>query len=227
MLRFITFIRPLRYHIPAALIILLQLLSSFSLPPLPPKEMQTTPQGDSVQIFVVSNGVHTDLVLPAQAVAKNWKIMLPDEEFKVSGNRGLFVAFGWGNKDFYINTPSWSDLKLSTAVSAAFGLGSSAMHVRYLVSRPVISDKCVPLNLSMQQYKQLVNYVEQSFCLNGNCAVKIDHPGYGANDLFFEARGKYSLFRTCNVWTNNALRAAGIRKALWTPTADGLIRALR
>ena len=27
-----------------------------------------------------------------------------------------------------------------------------------------------------------------------------------ANDAFYEAKGRYSLFFTCNTWTNNALK---------------------
>jgi hypothetical protein len=39
-----------------------------------------------------------------------------------------YLAFGWGDKGFYLNTPEWADLKVSTALNAAFGLSSSAIH---------------------------------------------------------------------------------------------------
>lgn len=41
--------------------------------------------------------------------------------------------------------------------------------------------------------------------------------GYGASDVFYEARGCYSAFCTCNTWTGSTLRSAGIRMASWTP----------
>jgi hypothetical protein len=33
-----------------------------------------------------------------------------------------YVSFGWGDKGFYLDTPSWAELQPSTAFVAAFGL---------------------------------------------------------------------------------------------------------
>lgn len=212
--------------IPFMLMLLLFLLSAFTSPgPLTAK--QENSGRDSIEIFVVSNGVHTDLVLPLHNAQKDWRSLLPEELFNVQGKNYTTIAFGWGNKDFYISTPAWADLTVSTAVKAGLGLGSSAMHVRYLRKNPNVSENCVSLNISKEQYLALVRFVEQSFCLEQNCAKKIDHPGYGDHDLFFEAQGRYTLFRTCNVWTNNALKKAGIKTPVWMPFADGLMHALR
>jgi uncharacterized protein (TIGR02117 family) len=203
---------------------LLFLLVSFTALSSADQEIKNT---EGIEVFVVSNGVHTDLVLPVKNDQKDWRGLFSEELFKVENQSYSSIAFGWGNKDFYINTPTWGDLTVSTAVKAGLGLGSSAMHVRYMRSDPKTSDKCVSLHMTRTQYAALVKYIEQSFCLNGNCAIKIDHPGYGDHDLFFEAQGKYTLFRTCNVWTNNALKKAGIKTAIWTPFADGLIKSLQ
>lgn len=42
-----------------------------------------------------------------------------------------YIAFGWGDKGFYLDTPTWADLKFSTAFKAAFWMGQSAMHTTY------------------------------------------------------------------------------------------------
>jgi uncharacterized protein (TIGR02117 family) len=215
--------RRLLQAIPFLLILLLLGLTSFTRTPESKQEISR----EGIQIFVVSNGVHTDLVLPVANDQKDWRLLLPEELFNVKGKNFSSVAFGWGNKDFYINTPTWSHLSISTAIKAGLGLGNSAMHVKYMRSSPNPSEQCVAINLSKAQYSALVKYVERSFCLQRNCAVKIDHPGYGDHDLFFDARGTYTLFRTCNVWTNNALKNAGLKTAAWTPFADGLIHSLR
>jgi len=40
--------------------------------------------------------------------------------------------------------------------------------------------------------------------------------------IFFEAAGTYSLFNTCNNWTSQALKQAGIGTHLWTPFTWGV-----
>lgn len=49
---------------------------------------------------------------------------------------------------------------------------------------------------------------------------------YGANDAFFEARGHYSLFETCNEWTRRGLAAAGVRVPVWAPFDKALFYQL-
>ncbi|MFM7331368.1 MAG: DUF2459 domain-containing protein, partial [Brachymonas sp.] len=43
---------------------------------------------------------------------------------------------GWGDRNFFLNTPTWDDLTLSTALNATFGLGSAALHINYYKEVP-------------------------------------------------------------------------------------------
>jgi len=205
----------------------LYLICGFTLPGIPTDFQTNDKRSDSVSIYVLSNGVHTDIALPSQHLVKNWQSVFCKDSFSAKEPAYSYIAFGWGEKDFYLNTPEWSDLRISTAVKAAFGLGSSAMHVRYLKAPARPSDKTIKLNVTIEQYKKLVQYIEQSFCLSNDCVIKINHPGYGHHDLFYEARGNYSLLKTCNVWTNKALQFCGIKTGFWTPFAQGLMRSIQ
>ena len=42
--------------------------------------------------------------------------------------------------------------------------------------------------------------------------------------VFYEAKGSYSLFYTCNSWANQALKAANQKAALHTLTDTGIFR---
>ncbi len=201
-------------------------LCAFTLPNIQINKQESTAKTDSVCIFVISNGVHTDIAVPGENKIKNWLITFPKDSFNLKDSSSNYLAFGWGDKGFYLNTHEWSDLKASTAFKAAFGLGGSAMHIRYLNPPKKLSDKKIALTISSEQYKKLVTYIEQSFCLTNGCVTKINHAGYGDSDLFYEAEGKYNLIKTCNVWTNKALKFSGIKTGLWTPFADGLMRSL-
>ncbi len=72
------------------------------------KNFRETPEG--IKIYVVTNGVHTDLVIPSDRGKISWQ-----EFFNGSGLFQKFpgmkyIAFGWGNRLFYLNTPEWKDL---------------------------------------------------------------------------------------------------------------------
>lgn len=182
---------------------------------------------NGIKLFVVSNGAHTDLVLPAKTPFKDWTSNFPKDSFDVKDPSYSHIAFGWGDKGFYLNTPNWSDLKFSTAFNAAFGLSETAMHVRYLKQRKKMDKNCVELSVDSSSYKQLITYIENSFQKRDETFLKISHPGYGHFDRFFEAKGTYSLLYTCNVWANFALKEIKVRTALWSPLSGGLMQSLR
>src|SRR5688572_7884011 len=75
------------------------------------------PDDDCVRIFVRSNDVHTDLVLPVvcEELDIDWRRSFPLSDFWGNVNDPRYVALGWGNRDFYLNTPTWAQFRLSTA----------------------------------------------------------------------------------------------------------------
>ncbi|HAQ20166.1 MAG TPA: TIGR02117 family protein [Prolixibacteraceae bacterium] len=176
-----------------------------------------------VVIFVRTNGVHTDLVLPIRYDSVDWS-----KKVKFSntiGNDSVmnFVAFGWGDKGFYLNTPNWSDLKFSTAFTAAFGFGEPAMHVTYY--KDVFETKnSIRIEINKRQYFELVKYIQKSF----NKTEKGEFINiktimvYDRNDAFYEGTGSFSLFNTCNTWTNKGLKICEQRACLWTPFDKGI-----
>jgi hypothetical protein len=69
-----------------------------------------------------------------------------------------------------------------------------------------------------------VDYISNSFQSDSGEFLKIETDAvYGKNDAFYEAKGSYSLFHTCNTWTNNALKSANQKAALWTATDKGIL----
>src|SRR6185436_1030188 len=86
---------------------------------------------DAVEVFVLSNGVHTDIVVPVRNEIRNWSTFIDPMATKRSDSLAEMVAFGWGDKGFYLETPTWAELKFSTAFKAMFFLSTSAMHVTF------------------------------------------------------------------------------------------------
>ena len=84
---------------------------------------------DGVTIFVRTNDVHTWLMVPTVAAGIDWRPLAPARDLADPARAGDYLAFGWGSRAFYLNTPTWHDLTLRTATGALFGNGPALMHV--------------------------------------------------------------------------------------------------
>lgn len=177
-------------------------------------------QGD-IPIYINSNGVHTDVVVPVKNDIKDWTQDILFTHTKAKDTVASYLAFGWGDKGFYLNTPEWSDLKASTAFKAAFWLGTSAMHTKFYKSVKE-DDSCKKMMVTREDYARLVKYLENSFDIKDGHVQWIENAHYDTADAFYEAQRTYSLFYTCNTWANNALKAANQKAALWTPYEGGI-----
>lgn len=189
-----------------------------------PTNSNYEPASDGVDLYIKSNPAHVDIVVPIKAGDHNWAEFIPMDAFEAGTADYQYIAFGWGDKGFYLHTPTWADLKASTAVKAVFLPSESAMHVTLYDDVPVEGELCKKLPITDEAYAQLAAFLKSGFALDaaGN-SQPIDAIGYGGiTDRFFEGAGSYSALKTCNVWTNTALKKAGVTTAVWAPFKEGI-----
>lgn len=182
-------------------------------------------QKKEIPIYIYTNGVHTDIVMPVKNDLHDWSLKIPFANTASKKTDYNYIGIGWGDKGFYLDTPTWADLKFSTAVKAAFWMSDSAMHCTYYKTMKEGED-CKMIMISRGQYESLVKYVEDKFDRdqNGNFILIPTNAVYSDNDAFYDAKGTYSFLYTCNTWSNNALKAAGQKAALWTPSDFGIFQ---
>ncbi|MFY1047159.1 TIGR02117 family protein [Chryseobacterium sp. GP-SGM7] len=176
-----------------------------------------------IPIYIYTNGVHTDIVMPVKNDLQDWSAKIPFANTKSKKTDYQYIGIGWGDKGFYLDTPTWADLKFSTAFNAAFWLSDSAMHCSYY-RKMTVADDCKMMMISRNQYKDLVKFVDDKFDkdADGNYILIPTDAVYSDNDAFYDAKGKYSFLNTCNTWANDALKSAGQKAALWTPSDYGI-----
>lgn len=177
-----------------------------------------------INIYVKSNGVHTDIVLPIKNKVYDWSNKI-EQKFTIQPDTTMqYIATGWGDKGFYLNTPTWADLTAKTAFNAAFGLSTTAMHTTFYKEINE-SDNCIKISLTKEEYLQLCDYVNNSFQTNtlGEFLPLKTNANYGLHDCFYEANGTYSVFKSCNTWTNKALKTANQKACFWTITDKGIL----
>jgi uncharacterized protein (TIGR02117 family) len=176
-----------------------------------------TPARQGITIHVYSNGVHSGIVMPIAGPLHDWRSRFPARDLRDPARVGRWVLVGWGQRDFYLNTPNWRDVSIPTVLRAGVGSDRTLIHVDHL-RRLWNGPDLRPIRLSPAQYRALAASIEADF------APGPALPGYGANDAFYPARGHYSAIGTCNEWTGRKLRAIGVRIGIWTPFAWSVMR---
>lgn len=166
-------------------------------------------------IYLSTNGVHLDIVLPKNAIEDD---LLSGLKHTTSDR---YLSFGWGDENFYLNTPTWGDLTIRNAFNAVFLNSTSLIHVtRYQNKR---SD-WVEVKVDDKELQKLNNYILNTFKLNkDNQKIWLKNQGYTAVDDFYKAKGSYSFYKTCNSWVNTGFKQSGLKSCVWTPFDFGLL----
>ncbi|NJC04454.1 uncharacterized protein (TIGR02117 family) [Sphingomonas kaistensis] len=172
--------------------------------------------GDGTTIYLRSNGIHVDIVMPARKQGLDWSEVVPPSDVADPPLPVRWYGFGAGERRVYLETPAWSDLSARTLWAALTG-GERVLHVDQ-TAEPGIELRAI--RLRPEEYRRLWAAIRADF--DGR-PRRIDHPGYGPDDAFYEGRGRASAIHTCNQWVADKLRLAGVRTSLWSPFPAGLL----
>jgi uncharacterized protein (TIGR02117 family) len=173
---------------------------------------------DDPAIFVCATFAHTDIVAPIHDDATDWRGAFFDVASDVPDS--AYLAIGWGDLGFYRDTPRWSDLRFSTALTALAGLGPTALRV-FAVKAPTNAGGCIKIIVDRAGRQALARFILATAENDGADRPRlIDSPRAG--EAFYAAKGRYSPWRTCNVWASEALAKAGAPIALWAPFSFGV-----
>ncbi|MDB5800074.1 MAG: hypothetical protein JWL63_1013 [Rhodocyclales bacterium] len=171
----------------------------------------------TIDAYAISNGVHVDFVFPVKTSIFDWTTSFPTRDFLAPPASPAYIAIGWGDREFYLNTQNLSDITAGRAFGALAGGHRTLLHVNYLPNLN-LSTRLYKLPLSARQYASLIGYVHGSLALaSDGQSVVIPGRHYGALDAFYEARGSYNLFDTCNTWIGKGLQQAHVKVSRWTP----------
>lgn len=166
-------------------------------------------------IFLTTNGVHLDIILPKENIDS---LLLLGIKQNTAEN---YLAFGWGDENFYLNTPTWGDLTFKNAFGALFLKSSTLVHLTRYQNK---QSDWIEIKVTEAELKKLNSYLLETFFLNENGEkVMLIDKGYTSKDDFYKANGSYTCFNTCNSWVNSAFKNSGLKACYWTPFDFGLM----
>lgn len=176
-------------------------------------------QEATIPVMVGHNGIHTEIAMPLVTPEKDWRETFPASHVEASMRPYTHVSVSWGERKFFLETPTWADVNPLTVLNAMTG-GEGVLHVAHYV-RPAPSEDYRILHLRPAEYRALVARIESHLDPLDSREVL---GGYGAHDVFYTASGTYHIGNTCNQWTSDQLAAAGVRIGSWSPFPGGVMK---
>ncbi len=174
-----------------------------------------------IDIFVETNGIHVSIILPTANDNGILSDKLRASDLENPAYHSNHAMIGWGHKGVYQNAQDWNDLTLSDAASAAFGTGESLLHVYYR-QNPKANSYRKKIRITQKQYLHILNNIASYFQYDENGKLRT-YSGYGRDNIFYAANGRYSALNTCNTWAGRILREAGIKIGYWTPLSQSIM----
>lgn len=175
----------------------------------------------SQQMYVVSQGWHSGVVVPAGCI--------PDSLWPASHDFSdyAFLQIGWGDKDFYQNR----GFNLWYGTKAVVWPTSSALQVmglRQITNLQYYADQTVSLEISREGYTRLCAFLQNQFQQNDSSRFVPLEEGLYQNSRFFLGSQSYYFPKNSNVWTARALKEAGIDiTPIWYQTQKSLLNKLK
>ncbi len=161
---------------------------------------------------------HTEIILPLKPFAEDYFRAFPA---LLGHNSNGYIAFSYGDRDFMMDKEGFDDLNLTLALRGLFINTPALIKVGHYGS--FAKDRCEVIKVSRDCLSRLKESILKSFAQKDGKNIRFkDRYGY-YYVYFYEAKKPYNLFHTCNTWTGDRLREAGLAEPLWTPFAQSVI----
>ncbi|RJT36313.1 TIGR02117 family protein [Mesorhizobium waimense] len=177
-------------------------------------------------ILVLNNPIHTDIAIPVDDHVRQRFRFLVDAGIPADALEVRYIVFGWGGRAFYLETPTWSELK-AVPVLKALTLDASVMHVDIAGAIVEPHPDVAGFDIGEERFSALLDFIAASFQQGPSGPIVIENAAYSRLDRFYEANGHFNALVGCNTWTASALRTAGLRTGWWNPLPASLGLSMR
>lgn len=175
---------------------------------------------------MLKNPIHTDIAIPVDDDVRKRFHFLVGGGIPADMAWVRYIVFGWGGRAFYLETPTWSELK-AAPVMKALTLDASVMHVDVAGNIVEPHPDVAGFDISERHFAALLDFIAASFQQGPNGPILIENAAYSRFDRFYEANGHFNALVGCNTWTAAALRIAGLRTGWWNPLPASLDLSMR
>ncbi len=151
-------------------------------------------------VYVVRRAGHSGIAV----ATADW----PNRDWQVLANfpQARYLEFGWGDAAYY-QAP---DPSLGVTIAAVFWPTPTVMEVIpwQVIAEGVEDSETVALHVSEAELQAIAKSIDDSF-VQPISATGNSYPVARGRALFYDARGKFHMFRMCNRWTAERLQLVG------------------
>ena len=173
-------------------------------------------------VYVINNGFHTDIAVPAKALAQRGGALA---QAAAAVPPDPWMVIGWGDASFY-TARGISPARVGDGLRALFRPGNPSVIRIFGVSRDPAQayapGAATPVALSEAGLARLLDRMEASMSISHGAPVRA-RTQTTPDEVFFDSVEHFSLLRMCNHWTADMLAAGGLPT---TPMLDGLAPGL-
>ena len=208
--------------------IIILLLLLIPLGTIIPVNRKYQPANNGVAIYLATNGMHTDFIVPTQHSLFDWTTLIDSQPYEKSLTAYPYLGIGWGDWGFYRELDAWENLTPKLAAKTLFNPRTKTlMHITGYDKLPTAERRVEKVSITNQQYLALCDFIQTGFEFNDQQEVQLlPNLGYTPNDNFYKGTGAYHYFHTCNYWVNKGLKKIGVRTSLWSPIDRGMFYQL-
>lgn len=200
------------------LLIPILIVSALLIGALVPQKSKRSPASCDVKVCVINFGIHSEIIVPVQNKIFDWRKHLDlgkNADYK-------YLAFGWGEREFYMNAPREIDAKMAAGIKALFLPNPSVIRVEGYKNLPQNFEiEC--FGVSKTGYLKLNKFIKDTFELDPPGKKIILSYGRPLNVSYFEAKGTYSILRNCNSWTAEGLKKADVNTPVWSGLSTAIM----
>lgn len=184
----------------------------------------TPPEGaEAIEVYVVTNGFHTDLVLRRSVLEAGASVL--GQAVASDTGRGDWVYLGWGDARFFVEEgpigPRWRD-----GLRALFGPENPSVLMVRTGASPASSyaeNQRLRLGLTPVAYERLLAHVDGGLMRDQANQAILAQARLRDGTRFYAHRSRFWLGHLCNHWTIEALHAAGLTIWPWRPMTAGQV----
>lgn len=162
-------------------------------------------QADGPHIYVVRREGHTGILIDvAHWPDRSWSLLA---DFPAA----RYLEFGRGDAIYY----QAQEKTLTMTLGAGLWPSPSVIEVlapTELDRQPSAAYDIVPIAVTQQELQAVSDSIAQSFSARTPLPTGTQWTTAVGESRFYHARGSFHLFRLCNRWTMEQLRAAGCRR---------------
>lgn len=160
-------------------------------------------------IWFIYRDWHTSVMLDAETYRNLSELPQINTTLNTEVAPAGYVRIGWGDGDYYTG----KNTSVLTATRALIASSYSALQVIGYTADPferIPEETRVPLRITDAGLRELVTYLDASFVQDAEGNLQQLQAYVENSGVFFEASQQYGFLNTCNSWSSDALRAAGL-----------------